>query len=67
MIKTSQNIIYNKEKNASSFTAKCMKQKHTMRNKNDKINEPNNCQKTEAKNTRQDQQQMIKKQYFLSI
>ena len=44
-----------------------MKQKHKMRNKNNKINEPNNCQKTEPKNTRQDQQQKIKKQPFLSI
>ena len=44
-----------------------MKQKHKMRNKNNKINEPNNCQKIEAKNTRKDQQQIIKKQPFLSI
>ena len=38
-----------------------------MRNKNNKINKRKDCQKIEAKNTRQGQQQIIKKQPFLSI
>lgn len=37
-----------------------------MRNENNKINDPNNCQKIEAKNTCQCQQ-LIKKQPFLSV
>ena len=49
------------------FTVKCKKQKRRMRNKNNKINKRKNCQKIEAKNTRQGQQQIIKKQPFLSI
>ena len=37
-----------------------------MKNENNKINDPNNCQKIEAKNTCQGQQ-LIKKQPFLSV